>query len=51
MSEFIGVYGGAFDPPHVTHIECAKALIKERGYDSSPRSLDYARDDTSTSII
>ncbi len=33
MSEFIGVYGGAFDPPHITHIECAKALIKERGYD------------------
>lgn len=33
MSEFIGIFGGAFDPPHRAHIETAKALIKERGYD------------------
>lgn len=33
MSKFIGIYGGAFDPPHISHIACAKALIKERGYD------------------
>lgn len=33
MSEFIGVYGGAFDPPHNSHIETAKSLIEERGYD------------------
>lgn len=33
MSEFFGIYGGAFDPPHKAHIETAKALIKERGYD------------------
>lgn len=33
MSEFIGIYGGAFDPPHFSHIRTAKALIAERGYD------------------
>lgn len=33
MSKYIGIYGGAFDPPHKSHIETAKALIKERGYD------------------
>ena len=33
MSKFIGIYGGAFDPPHLSHINTAKALIEERGYD------------------
>lgn len=33
MANFIGIYGGAFDPPHIAHIETAKQLIKERGYD------------------
>lgn len=33
MSEFIGIYGGAFDPPHNSHIQTAKALLKERKYD------------------
>lgn len=32
MSDFIGIYGGAFDPPHNSHINTAKQLIKERGY-------------------
>ncbi len=34
MSKFIGVYGGAFDPPHISHILTAKALIRERNYDN-----------------
>lgn len=34
MSKFVGIYGGAFDPPHIAHIETARALIAERGYDS-----------------
>lgn len=29
----IGVFGGAFDPPHISHIEMARQLICERGYD------------------
>lgn len=33
MREYIGVFGGAFDPPHLSHIALAKALLKERGYD------------------
>ncbi len=33
MSEFIGIYGGAFDPPHISHIQTAKALLLERKYD------------------
>lgn len=33
MSKFIGIFGGAFDPPHIAHIHMAQALIKERSYD------------------
>lgn len=33
MKEYIGIFGGAFDPPHLSHISLSKALIKERGYD------------------
>ena len=29
----IGVFGGSFDPPHVSHIEMARAIMEERGYE------------------
>lgn len=28
----IGIFGGAFDPPHISHIEMAKSIAIERGY-------------------
>lgn len=28
-----GVFGGSFDPPHVSHIEMAREIMKERGYE------------------
>ncbi len=29
----IGVYGGAFDPPHLTHVELARAALEQLGLD------------------
>ena len=29
----IGVFGGSFDPPHISHIDMAREIMRERGYE------------------